>query len=351
MPCYAPSCPACCAVHHPALCHAPPCPWRILGRALSCPVPYTIVCTVRATSSAPAAPWCAPSATLCLAHGVAVARATRAASCAALRAASHPAGRACGALPTRSSSALPYPPAHAACPYLCLPRPRCLRSPPTLALPPRPGVTRPISASRAGPPLLWLRSLSLSSAPTSPLARRVSTGCPGLAPVLAAALLRVSASLCPSRPPAASLCLCPSKNPAVPMLSPCCPHPGPHGACSPARVSAGGAAPAVRGSRSWVPCVCPPPSYGTLPSRRALKNSRLVSQKDDVHLCIMCLRAIMNYQVPPPHDGGGGHRCCHRTGTANTVPTPSPQYGFNLVMSHPHAVNEIALSLNNKNPR
>lgn len=30
---------------------------------------------------------------------------------------------------------------------------------------------------------------------------------------------------------------------------------------------------------------------------------------------------------------------------------PPPQYGFNLVMSHPHAVNEIALSLNNKNPR
>ncbi|NXO57034.1 FMNL3 protein, partial [Aramus guarauna] len=27
------------------------------------------------------------------------------------------------------------------------------------------------------------------------------------------------------------------------------------------------------------------------------------------------------------------------------------QYGFNLVMSHPPAVNEIALSLNNKNPR
>uniref|UniRef100_A0A8C8RWH2 Formin like 3 n=1 Tax=Pelusios castaneus TaxID=367368 RepID=A0A8C8RWH2_9SAUR len=60
----------------------------------------------------------------------------------------------------------------------------------------------------------------------------------------------------------------------------------------------------------------------TLPSRKVLKNSRLVSQKDDVHVCIMCLRAIMNYQ-----------------------------YGFNLVMSHPHAVNEIALSLNNKNPR
>ncbi|XP_063642777.1 formin-like protein 3 isoform X19 [Pan troglodytes] len=62
--------------------------------------------------------------------------------------------------------------------------------------------------------------------------------------------------------------------------------------------------------------------YSTLPGRSALKNSRLVSQKDDVHVCILCLRAIMNYQ-----------------------------YGFNLVMSHPHAVNEIALSLNNKNPR
>ncbi|XP_059896241.1 formin-like protein 2 isoform X2 [Gadus macrocephalus] len=60
----------------------------------------------------------------------------------------------------------------------------------------------------------------------------------------------------------------------------------------------------------------------TLPSRRTLKNSRLVCRKDDVHVCIMCLRAIMNYQ-----------------------------YGFNMVMSHAHAVNEIALSLNNKNPR
>uniref|UniRef100_A0AAX7SZF2 Formin-like 2b n=1 Tax=Astatotilapia calliptera TaxID=8154 RepID=A0AAX7SZF2_ASTCA len=57
-------------------------------------------------------------------------------------------------------------------------------------------------------------------------------------------------------------------------------------------------------------------------SRRTLKNSRLVCKKDDVHVCIMCLRAIMNYQ-----------------------------YGFNMVMSHPHAVNEIALSLNNRNPR
>ncbi|XP_016315663.1 formin-like protein 3 isoform X2 [Sinocyclocheilus anshuiensis] len=62
--------------------------------------------------------------------------------------------------------------------------------------------------------------------------------------------------------------------------------------------------------------------YGSAANSKAIKNSRLVSQKDDVHVCIMCLRAIMNYQ-----------------------------YGFNLVMSHAHAVNEIALSLNNKNPR
>uniref|UniRef100_A0A8C2ZAT2 Formin-like 2b n=1 Tax=Cyclopterus lumpus TaxID=8103 RepID=A0A8C2ZAT2_CYCLU len=74
-------------------------------------------------------------------------------------------------------------------------------------------------------------------------------------------------------------------------------------------------------------CSLPSPSAmvtrsNTLPSRRTLKNSRLVCKKDDVHVCVMCLRAIMNYQ-----------------------------YGFNMVMAHPHAVNEIALSLNNRNPR
>uniref|UniRef100_A0A8C8SSC8 Formin like 1 n=1 Tax=Pelusios castaneus TaxID=367368 RepID=A0A8C8SSC8_9SAUR len=57
-------------------------------------------------------------------------------------------------------------------------------------------------------------------------------------------------------------------------------------------------------------------------TRKALRNSRIVSQKDDVHVCIMCLRAIMNYQS-----------------------------GFSLVMNHPACVNEITLSLNNKNPR
>ncbi|XP_064806997.1 formin-like protein 1 [Oncorhynchus masou masou] len=62
--------------------------------------------------------------------------------------------------------------------------------------------------------------------------------------------------------------------------------------------------------------------FNSLHNRKALRKSRLVSQKDDVHLCIMCLRAIMNYQS-----------------------------GFNLVMTHPCCVNEITLSLNNRNPR
>ncbi|KAG7472959.1 formin 1 isoform X1 [Solea senegalensis] len=62
--------------------------------------------------------------------------------------------------------------------------------------------------------------------------------------------------------------------------------------------------------------------FHSLQNRKAARSSRVVSQKDDVHLCIMCLRAIMNYQS-----------------------------GFNLVMQHPCCVNEITLSLNNRNPR
>ncbi|XP_062388254.1 formin-like protein 1 [Sardina pilchardus] len=57
-------------------------------------------------------------------------------------------------------------------------------------------------------------------------------------------------------------------------------------------------------------------------SRKTVKSSRLATQREDVHVCIMCLRAIMNYQS-----------------------------GFNLVMTHPRCVNEITLSLNSKNPR
>ncbi|KAI2649720.1 Formin-like protein 3 [Labeo rohita] len=37
--------------------------------------------------------------------------------------------------------------------------------------------------------------------------------------------------------------------------------------------------------------------YGSAANSKTIKNSRLVSQKDDVHVCIMCLRAIMNYQL------------------------------------------------------
>uniref|UniRef100_A0A8D3C262 Formin-like 1a n=1 Tax=Scophthalmus maximus TaxID=52904 RepID=A0A8D3C262_SCOMX len=59
-------------------------------------------------------------------------------------------------------------------------------------------------------------------------------------------------------------------------------------------------------------------SHGMTRAARALT----VSQRDDVHVCIMCLRAIMNYQS-----------------------------GFNQVMTHPRCVNEIALSLNSRNPR
>lgn len=57
-------------------------------------------------------------------------------------------------------------------------------------------------------------------------------------------------------------------------------------------------------------------------TRKALRYSRLLSQKNHLHLCIMCLRAIMNYQL-----------------------------GFNQVMSHPSCVNELTLSLNNKSAR
>uniref|UniRef100_A0A3P9JPL9 Formin-like 1a n=1 Tax=Oryzias latipes TaxID=8090 RepID=A0A3P9JPL9_ORYLA len=52
------------------------------------------------------------------------------------------------------------------------------------------------------------------------------------------------------------------------------------------------------------------------------KKAHVSLQRDDIHVCIMCLRAIMNYQS-----------------------------GFNLVMSHPRCVNEITLSLNSRNPR
>uniref|UniRef100_A0A673XES0 Formin like 1 n=1 Tax=Salmo trutta TaxID=8032 RepID=A0A673XES0_SALTR len=70
------------------------------------------------------------------------------------------------------------------------------------------------------------------------------------------------------------------------------------------------------------------PTHGMTRAARALTVRINLTQKifyckrDDVHVCIMCLRAIMNYQS-----------------------------GFNQVMTHPRCVNEITLSLNNKSPR
>lgn len=96
----------------------------------------------------------------------------------------------------------------------------------------------------------------------------------------------------------------------------------------------------------------------TLPSRRTLKNSRLVCKKDDVHVCVMCLRAIMNYQVcrlERTYSVRIRSTFGDQTTSCEIESFPlhflCTQYGFNMVMSHPHAVNEIALSLNNKNPR
>ncbi|KAE8575376.1 hypothetical protein XENTR_v10003813 [Xenopus tropicalis] len=59
-----------------------------------------------------------------------------------------------------------------------------------------------------------------------------------------------------------------------------------------------------------------------LHSRSTMRNTKHANMKDDVHVCIMCLRAIMNYQS-----------------------------GFSMVMSHSSCVNKITLSLSNKNPR
>ncbi|XP_070407475.1 formin-like protein 1 isoform X2 [Nothobranchius furzeri] len=61
---------------------------------------------------------------------------------------------------------------------------------------------------------------------------------------------------------------------------------------------------------------------GATLAHRMHRKSHLSYQRDDIHVCIMCLRAIMNYQS-----------------------------GFNLVMNHPRCVNEITLSLNSRNPR
>nr|XP_009295890.3 LOW QUALITY PROTEIN: formin-like protein 1 [Danio rerio] len=65
-----------------------------------------------------------------------------------------------------------------------------------------------------------------------------------------------------------------------------------------------------------------PRSARPFTTRKALRYSRMLSQNNHLHLCIMCLRAIMNYQL-----------------------------GFNQVTAHPSCVNEITLSLNNRSAR
>ncbi|XP_068192142.1 formin-like protein 1 isoform X2 [Antennarius striatus] len=96
----------------------------------------------------------------------------------------------------------------------------------------------------------------------------------------------------------------------------------------------GGGGGAVRSMEDLTKTSGGSPGHGVTRAARALTvriSSTLVNrmhkkssptQRDDVHVCIMCLRAIMNYQS-----------------------------GFNLVMNHPRCVNEITLGLNSRNPR
>nr|XP_054767781.1 formin-like protein 3 isoform X3 [Lytechinus pictus] len=61
---------------------------------------------------------------------------------------------------------------------------------------------------------------------------------------------------------------------------------------------------------------------GSRHGKKFSMQSHLAITRDDVHVCIMCCRAIMNFQ-----------------------------YGFNLVINHKECINAIALSLNHKSPR
>jgi len=61
---------------------------------------------------------------------------------------------------------------------------------------------------------------------------------------------------------------------------------------------------------------------GHRPTHKQLKSRKVGDAFDDVHVCIMCLRAIMNHQ-----------------------------HGFNLVIAHPDAINSVALALKHKSTR
>lgn len=58
----------------------------------------------------------------------------------------------------------------------------------------------------------------------------------------------------------------------------------------------------------------------SLPSRRVVKNSRFLLDRDEVHLTVLCFRAIMNYQ-----------------------------YGLTECVSHKTAMDQICLALNTNN--
>ena len=60
----------------------------------------------------------------------------------------------------------------------------------------------------------------------------------------------------------------------------------------------------------------------SLPAKRILKNSKILCDKDDIHVCIMCVRSIMNYQL-----------------------------GFKAVVAHPTLVNQCTLAFNHPSQR
>ena len=214
VPCTILPCGACCAVHHPAhgaycavhhptLCRAPLHAWY-----MPCPVCWL-------TRGVPRAPGCAlPMTWLC--HG----------TCHACRILRYlvfrvPSCRPCApgpAHPQQLGAAVPILPTPPARPFACRGRAASARPRSGSAPAPRGNAPRLCFQGRA-PPSLAALSLSLLRARLTarpPGKYRL----PGAGPVLAVASLRVSTSLCPSRPLAASLCLCPSESPAVPTLSP-----------------------------------------------------------------------------------------------------------------------------------
>lgn len=82
-------------------------------------------------------------------------------------------------------------------------------------------------------------------------------------------------------------------------------------------------------------------------SRHAAK-LKMGDTNDDIHLCIMCLRAIMNNKVSSP---------CHifilflTRHNSHYLRFCWLQHGFSLVIQSTDAINCIALSLTHKSPR